>query len=78
MQDLPTTFRGLIDCWPSGKAFGRQICGNADRGRIFYRRNRVPKQLWPSVIKHAPEHGLVGVDNAYLATLYEAGRGEGR
>jgi hypothetical protein len=78
MQELPTTFQGLISLWPSTRAFGRDLVGDPNRGKIFYRRNRVPTPYWPMVVKIAEERGLAGVDFPYLHRLYEAGRKQGR
>lgn len=75
---LPADFRGLIDRWPSMGAFGREISGDKARGRIFYRRNRVPERLWPLLMELAPKHGLDGLTLEYLAALYQAGKGQGR
>lgn len=76
-MDLPTSFQGLIDLWPTQRAFGREVSGDSERGRVFYRRNRVPKRLWSLLVDRATARGIKGVTIAYLRTLYDAGRGEG-
>jgi len=79
MQDkLPNTFQGLIGLWPSTRAFGRELVGDPERGRIFHRRNRVPKRYWSTMEQIASKRGLVGVDFEYLARLYKAGKNHGR
>lgn len=74
---LPTDFQGLIDLWPTQRAFGREVAGDPERGRVFHRRNRVPKRLWPTLIQTAGAHGIQGVTLEYLRRLYDAGRYEG-
>jgi hypothetical protein len=79
MQDVtPEDFRGLIDLWPSMGQFGREVAGDKERGRIFWRRNRVPKDLWPALIRAAASRGMVHVTEEFLASLYDAGRKQGR
>lgn len=78
MQDLPTDFQGLIGRWPSMGEFGRQLVGDKSKGRIFHRRNRVPKEHWPKLMQLAAALGLAGVDRDYLDRLYAAGRKQGR
>lgn len=78
MQDEIQTFRQLIECWPSKGQFGRDVAGDKDQGRIFYRRNRVPRSLHQAVVDAAAARGLEDVTMERLAALYERGRGEGR
>jgi len=78
MQDEITDFRGLISKWPTLRAFGQAVTGDPETGRIFHRRNRVPRSRWPSVIKAAREAGVDGVTTEFLERLYAAGRGVGR
>lgn len=78
MQDLPQDFRGLMARWPSMRRFAAAIGADPEQGRIFHRRNRVPRKFWPVLQIAADAMGLRGVDRAYLVRLYEAGRGQGR
>lgn len=79
MQDVPD-FTALIDLWPSARAFGREVAGekHQEQGRIWRRRNRVPKDLHPAVVAAAKGRGIEGVTLELLARLYAAGRGQGR
>lgn len=78
MQDLPNDFQGLIGLWPSMGAFGRDLAGDKACGRIFHRRNRIPRKLWPKLLQLAQARGLAGVTPDYLERLYIAGRRQGR
>lgn len=78
MQDLPADFRGLIEHWPSMRAFAREAGGEPEQGRIWARRNRVPKKHHRGVVAAAQARGLQGVTTEYLARLYAAGQGQGR
>jgi hypothetical protein len=77
-MDLPDDFRALIARWPGLAEFGREVAGDGEKGRIFHRRNRVPWSFHPTIVALAPKYGLAGVDRAYLARLYQAGRRQGR
>lgn len=77
-MDLPDDFRGLIDLWPNKRAFGREVCGDTERGRIFHRRNRAPARLHGAIVAAAAARGIAGVTHDYLAGLWNAGRRQGR
>jgi hypothetical protein len=77
MQDDLHDFRGLIDRWPSMGQFGREVAGDKSTGRIFHRRNRVPRSHWPALTTAAAARGLQ-LDTEILERLYEAGRKQGR
>ncbi len=77
MQDLPNSFQGLIDLWPSQRAFGRDVLGAPEQGRVVRRRNRIPRKFWPALKIAARALGLVLTDD-YLRQLYDAGRKQGR
>ncbi len=78
MQDV-TDFRGLIALFPSARAFGREVAGasNQELGRVWKRRNRVPRDLHEKVVAAAAARGLA-VDMDFLARLYQAGHKQGR
>lgn len=78
MTDTIKDFRALIHRWPTKADFGREIAGDAAHGKIFYRRNRVPRRHWEQLMLGAHKMGLGNVDQEFLERLYEAGRGEGR
>lgn len=78
MQDQIPDFQALIALWPSMRVFGREVCGDTEQGRIFFRRNRVPRKLHPALIRAAIARGLQGVDQPFLDRLYDAGRKQGR
>jgi hypothetical protein len=84
MQDVKD-FQGLIDLWPSARAFARDVAGeeHQELGRIWRRRNRVPREHWPRllplVVDLAPDAFNDGEsEKEFLERLYRAGRGEGR
>lgn len=78
MPDEIQDFRQLIARWPSLGQFGRDVAGDKDQGRIFYRRNRVPRKLHQQVVTAAAARGLDGITTEFLAALYDKGRGQGR
>ncbi|MAD98956.1 MAG: hypothetical protein CMB99_16640 [Flavobacteriaceae bacterium] len=54
-----SSFRDLIDRWPSAAAFARDAGANEDSGRIWYRRDRVPERYRLVVVSLAAEKGIV-------------------
>lgn len=73
-------FRQLIALWPSARAFARDIASEAqqEQGRIWNRRNRVPKEYWPRLITAATKLGVRRLTMEHLDRLHKAGKGEGR
>ena len=78
MADAIQDFRELISLWPSMGQFGREVAGDKERGRIFYRRNRVPRELHAKVVEAAQARGFDGITSEFLDRLYSAGRKQGR
>lgn len=78
MTEQINDFRALIHRWPTKADFGRDVAGDAAHGKIFYRRNRVPRRHWATLMKGAFKVGLANVNEEFLERLYEAGRGVGR
>lgn len=80
MQDEFTDFRAVMARWPSARAFARDVAGASSQelGRIWHRRNRVPRALWPAVLEAAARRQVGGLSTELLARLYKAGRGQGR
>lgn len=79
MQDAPTDFQALIDLWPSTAAFARAVAGeeHADKGKIWRRRNRVPREYHPRLVEICPAMGIPGVTLDSLAAMRKSGRGMG-
>lgn len=79
MQDVED-FRGLIGLWPSARAFAREVAGedSQEQGRVWARRNRVPRCYFPMITVMALRRKIKGCTTEFLERLYEAGRGQGR
>ena len=76
MQDVET-FRDLMDRWPSARAFAREIAGAdlQDQGKIWKRRNRVPKHYWSQLRASALRRGLGELTDETLERLWALGGG---
>lgn len=83
MEKTISDFKGLIDLWATPAEFARAVLDNADYsnlnpGRIWYRRNRVPKVHFPQVLKACKTRNLEGVDEEALNLLWARGAKQGK
>lgn len=67
-----TSFKELIDLWPSPSVLNTDIGVRYNYVNIWKRRDSIPPQYWPAVIKSAKARGIKGVTFIALAEL--AGR----
>lgn len=63
--------------WRSARAFARDIGGEsmAEQGRIWRRRNRVPRHYWPRLLERLAERGHHGFTEDMLETFWARGGG---
>lgn len=54
----PTTFRELIDLWPTKAAFATEVGHPYQRAFHWYLRNQIPAEYWHSVLAKAAERGV--------------------
>lgn len=73
----PADFRAIIDAWPSAAQFGRDLSDDGHNGRIWRRRNRVPRQYHKLLAQLATARGIAGCSEDHLADLLKVGRGVG-
>lgn len=70
-------FRAIIALWRSARSFARDIGGPsmAEQGRIWRRRNRVPRHYWPRLLERLAERGRPDITEDMLETLWARGGG---
>jgi hypothetical protein len=60
-QPVFKTFDELIDLWPSGAEFARDIDVKPSHVGVFKVRKNIPSEHWPAIIKAAEGRGIAGV-----------------
>lgn len=77
MQSQISDFRGLMGLWPTLDVFGNEVTGEprpnvTNPGRIWSRRNRVPRAYWPRLITLAQSKG-VSLNDQQLEAFWAQG-----
>lgn len=70
-------FRALIDNFTTAAEFARQCGAKPDAGRVWYRRNRIPKAYRAAVIDQASTVGI-SISESDFDVLRERGAGVGK
>lgn len=67
-----TSFRQIVDAWPTAADFGRDIGLSDISGRSMRRRDYIDGRYWLRVVEAAEQRGIKGVTLHCLATLAAA------
>lgn len=70
-------FRAVIALWRSARAFAIDIAGPSmsEQGKIWRRRNRVPRHYWPRLLERLAERGHPEITEDMLESFWASGGG---